>query len=399
MKIFQLSAIIYTGLTLCRLSAGQAVTPGEQDGKFNFQVVNTFFEVDPSFGARISSFKINDEEVLQGTTGGGDYLWGATLWQSPQSEWNWPPSVELDQDPYTGGIVGTHVILRSSVDETYSHLVFTKDFSAELSDTSITIVYTMINKGTSDHSYSAWEVARVPSGGISFFPMGEGDVTGAFAGQTELINGVVWYEQEAADPSGQKFMCDGTEGWSAHVSDELNVFVKKFEDASATSNAPGEKEIELYYSGPTGYIELENQSVYANIPVDDSVTWKIKCYLRKLPPNIDAQTGNTDLVNCVRGIGVHTPDAINHFITSPVSLYPNPAGEYIWFSLPEANTGAAIRYKVFDITGKLVLEDTSLKNIGKIELCAFREGLYVIRFQCEKSIEVGRFIIYKRNGR
>jgi hypothetical protein len=390
MKTLQLSAIII-GLTLCRLSAGQAVTPQEQDEKFNFQVANTFFEVDPSFGARISSFKIDDEEVLHGSTGGGDYLWGATLWQSPQSEWNWPPSVELDQDPYSGGIVGTHVILRSSVDETYSHLVFNKDFSADLSDTSITIVYTMINKGTSDHSYSAWEVARVPSGGISFFPMGEGDVTGAFAGQTELINDVVWYEQDNTDPSGQKFMCDGAEGWSAHVNDDLNVFVKKFEDASATSNAPGEKEVELYYSGPTGYIELENQSAYANIPVDDSVTWTMKWYLRKLSSDIDAQTGNDDLVDFVRSVGVHTPDAIDKIISFPVSLYPNPANEYVY--IKNLHSGI-VYFTLSDICGK-VLFTTQIENNLPIKLTGLNNGLYFYKLVGPGIRETGKLIINK----
>jgi hypothetical protein len=64
MKTLQQSALIFTGLILCCVSNGQAVTPQEQEGKFYFQAANVYFEVDPSFGARISSFKIDDEEIL-----------------------------------------------------------------------------------------------------------------------------------------------------------------------------------------------------------------------------------------------------------------------------------------------------------------------------------------------
>ncbi len=384
MKTLQLAYLIFTGLTLCCLSNGQAVTPQEQDGKYYFQVATVYFEVDPSFGARISSFKIGDEDMLQGNTGAGAYSWGSTLWQSPQSEWNWPPSVELDQDPYTGGIVNNQIVLRSSVDETYSHLVFKKVFTADLSDTSVTIVYTMINEGSTAHSFSAWEVARVPSGGISFFPMGEGEVTGAFAGQTELINDVVWYEQDDSDPAGQKFMCDGAEGWSAHVNDNAVLFVKKFDDASATSNAPGEKEIELYYAGPSNYIELENQSAYANIEVGDSVSWTIKWYLRNLPSDIEAQTGNTDLVNYVRSIiNNQTPDAIDKIQPSIITLYPNPAVNSIFLSLPEGFE--QVNYELIDATGRIYAKDKGYNHF-EIELHSYPAGIYYLRLMYQEYV-------------
>jgi hypothetical protein len=392
MKTLQLVCVIFTGLTLCCLSTGQTITPQEQEGKFFFQVANIYFEVDSSFGARISSFKIDDEEILQQSSYVGDYCWGSTLWQSPQSEWNWPPSVELDQDPYSGGIVGNQVILRSEVDETYSHLVFKKVFGADLSDTSITIVYTMINEGTSDHSFSAWEVARVLSGGISFFPMGEGDVEGPFSGQTEVINDVVWYEQEDSDPTGQKFFCDGAEGWSAHVNDDLKVFVKKFDDAVATDNAPGEKEIELYYSGPTNYIELENQSAYTNIAIGDSVSWTMKWYLRNLPSGIEAQTGNIDLVNYVRNIvNPQQPDAIDNILTFEVNLYPNPACEYVTVkNLPSGFANLTIS----DVCGK-VLYKAEIENNGQVHLTGLKSGLYFYQISGSQIRKSGRLLIRK----
>jgi hypothetical protein len=390
MKARHILYLILAGSTLCSVVNGQAVTPQELDGKYNFQVANIYFEVDPSFGARISSFKIDDEEILQGSGSAGDYLWGSTLWQSPQSEWNWPPSVALDQGAYSGGITGNQVILRSSVDLTYSHLVFKKVFTADLSDTSIAIDYTMINKGISAHSYSAWEVARVPSGGISFFPMGEGDVTGAFAGQTELINEVVWYEQEDSDPVGQKFMCDGAEGWSAHVNDNSKVFVKKFDDVEESGSAPGEKEVELYYSGASNYIELENQSAYLNIEVNDSVSWNMKWYLRNLPVDVEAETGSIDLVNYVRGIVGNEPHiAIDNQHVSAISLFPNPAIKTVTVkNLPSGNA----YFTLSDVCGT-VLKSLIIKNNEQIQLDGLSSGLYIYQIVGINFKKSGKLVI------
>ena len=376
MKTFLRSILFFTALTLCGFSQGQQVTPQEQDGKYYFQIANVYFEIDPSFGARISSLKIDGEEILQQSAYAGDYSWGSTLWQSPQSEWNWPPSAELDQDPYSGGIAGNEVILRSVVDETYSHLVFKKTFSANASDTSVTIVYTMINKGASAHSFSAWELARVPSGGISFFPIGDGDVTGPFAGQTDVIGDVVWYEQDDSDPAGQKFFCDGSEGWSAHVNDDRIIFVKKFDDVASTASAPGEKDVELYYTSSTTFIELENQSAYTNIAVDDSVDWTMTWYLRHLPSGINAQVGNTGLVDYARSIVGLGPSGVKEDRDlKGTELFPNPARDYVY--VKGLSTGNATLV-ITDISGRILYRKT-IKNREKVELTGLNSGLYLYR--------------------
>jgi hypothetical protein len=392
MKTFLRSVLFFIALTLCGLSQSQLVTPQEQEGKYYFQVANVYFEVDPSFGARITSFKIDDEELLHQSTYPEDAMWGSTLWQSPQSEWNWPPSEELDSDPYSGGIEGNQVILRSSVDETYSHLVLKKIFSADASDTSVTMVYTMINKGAADHSYSAWEVSRVPAGGISFFPMGEGDIEGPFATQAELIGDIMWYEHDNSDPPNQKFFCDGAEGWSAHVNDDLNVFVKKWDDVPASANAPGEKEVELYHSAPTGYLELENQSAYTNIAVDDSVDWTMTWYLRHLPSGIDAQTGNTALVEYVRSIVGMGPSGVRgNRVVTKAELYPNPACDFVYAKgLPAGNTTLIIT----DISGR-VLCRTTINNHEKVELTDINSGLYLYQIYGSGFRTCGKLILRK----
>ncbi len=203
---------------------------------------------------------------------------------------------------------------------------------------------------------------------------------------------MVWYEQDDSDPAGQKFICDGAEGWSAHVNSDLKLFVKKFDDAAATSNAPGEKEIELYYSGPTGYIELENQSAYTNIAVGDSVSWTMKWYLRNLPSGIEAQTGNTVLVNYVRSImSSQPPNAIDNIQPSEISLYPNPAREYVFIkNLPSGTANLTIS----DVCGT-VLYRTKIENNEQVQLTGLKSGLYFYQIVGSTVRESGKLIIKK----
>jgi hypothetical protein len=394
MKTLRLFILTFSSLVLYVFSFGQAVTPFELSGKYYFLVAKVYFEVDPSFGARISSFKIDNQEILYPSQYAGDYLWGSTFWQSPQNGpggMGWPPPVTLDQNPYSGGIFGNEIILRSNLDAG-SDLIFKKIFSASLSDTSITIEYTMINEGPDELSHAAWEVSRVPSGGISFFPQGEGSVTGAFASQTEIIDGIVWYDHSNSDPGNQKFFSDGLEGWSAHVNEDTSLFVKKFIDAAYDNKAPGENEIELWHNSASTYIELENQGEYTSIPAGDSISWTMKWYARNLPAGIKPEKGNNDLVDFVRKIITQVPPNANSNPSIPkLILYPNPAGEYVSFAnLPSENSSLII----FDICGKQRVNKV-IKNNEPIQLNGLQNGLYLYQVKGLNLKINGKLIVSK----
>ena len=95
----------------------QDVTPQKDGDLYSFQVADMYFEVDESFGGRISSLKLGDEEIMFVDRNYADgILWGSTLWPAPQSVWGWPPSTILDSDPYTAEISGNYVIMASEVD-------------------------------------------------------------------------------------------------------------------------------------------------------------------------------------------------------------------------------------------------------------------------------------------
>lgn len=391
-----LPIVLLFGLFISNSGFAQDVTPGtNENGTLFLQVANTYFEVDPSFGAHISAFSIDGENIIFGNKVDNGYLWGATLWQSPQSEWNWPPSVALDQDPYAGGVVDNTIDLLSDEDYNYdTHLTFRKVFTASTADTSVNISYTLNNNGDEAHSYSAWELTRVASGGMAFFPYGEGSITGNFATYVEKINEIAWYKYATNQPSGRKYFSDGAEGWDAWLSDSGLLYIRKFENADA--NAPGEKEIELWFNGHDSYIELELQSAYTEIAANSSFTWNVKWYLRKVPANLNVDKGSGQLVNYVRNIVNRTfsvPEgelALNRLY----NVFPNPADDFVSIKPVNENTAIA-QLKIYSSTGSLI-KSTGITGGTEIDLTDMCQGLYMYVISINDAIiQTGKFLVKK----
>ncbi|HYW95274.1 MAG TPA: hypothetical protein VE870_06795, partial [Bacteroidales bacterium] len=119
MKIIPL---ILATLAVSFMEVSAQIIPVKDGDLYSFDFANVFFEVDASVGARISSFEVNGTQVLS-TTRSDNYSWGSTFWPSPQADWtwsqwgNWPPPAIMDEQPYTGGIGDTTIILTSAVDD------------------------------------------------------------------------------------------------------------------------------------------------------------------------------------------------------------------------------------------------------------------------------------------
>jgi hypothetical protein len=393
-------SMLFTGMLLFSHIKAQSITPEDSSGYYYFKVANVYFEVDPSFGSRISSLKINGNETMYiDRTYGGGYLWGATLWQSPQSEWNWPPSEALDQDPYSGGIFGDSITLLSDEDNRYNtHLKFRKTFRANLSDTSITVKYTMINTGTTAHSYSAWQLVRVPSGGMALFPYGEGDITGAFASEVAKVNNVAWFKYDGTETPGQKFFSDGSEGWYAFLDSSKRIFMQKFMDVAADKQAPGENEIELWFNSHDSYIELETQSEYTNIAAGDSLVWIVKWYLRNLPATISDTVGSLDLISYVRDImkeQVIIPSSNREIYSDPYMVYPNPVVDKLTVeSQSELDNDAYLN--IYNMQGQTVLNKKLLSKRSIIGLSSLANGVYIYEIHRTKFDNQRGKLIIKR---
>ncbi len=303
---FKLVIVIFLWFSVLESKAQKKldkVSPKEVSGIYSLIVGNVEMQVNPSIGGRITSLKLDGQEFLTGKEV-NDVNWGSTLWPSPQSVWSWPPPPVLDSQPYSVAIEG-HVLKMVSQKDPKMGLVFTKEFSGNRKARSFTLKYTISNQADSVQSVAPWEVTRVRTHGLAFFPFGEGQRRGGLLPFLMEKDGISWfqYEEEKLPIKGDRqIYSDGTEGWMAQINDGF-LLVKKFPDVPFEKNAPKEGEIELYASpvvSGKSYVEIEHQGPYEQLRPGESLTWEVTWYLRKLPSTIKAEPGNPGLVDYVR---------------------------------------------------------------------------------------------------
>jgi hypothetical protein len=100
---------------------------------------------------------------------------------------------------------------------------------------------------------------------------------------------------------GQKTFADGA-GWLAHV-DGDRLLVQAFPDVPPGAAAPGEAEVELYADPSHTYVEIEPQgSIQTLEPGRSSEAWAVRWWLRQLPKELRAESGNAELVAFVEAL-------------------------------------------------------------------------------------------------
>jgi hypothetical protein len=264
---------------------------------------NLSIVIDGNTGSRVISLKLDDEEIL-GSKREHPKYYGSTLWLSPEGKWH-GQSV-LDASAYTTEFFnGKQLHLRSNRD-TVSGFAFHKVFLTNNSDTSVIIKYTITNISKEPQDVAPWEVTRVPTGGLVFFPKHDPEDIPVANKSLPLLNtfdsaGFFWYPYDPLLSSSKKVFMDGSEGWVAYVRNKL-VFIKKFPVIDPGRTAPGEKNIELYVNKENTYIELENQGAYQNLIPGNSLSYETKWYVRRLPCGLKATTGNRELINYIRSV-------------------------------------------------------------------------------------------------
>lgn len=380
-KLFTI--LLLSSLYVLQNSFSQNVTPQKDaNGDFYFEFANVYFKVDVSLGARISSLKIDNKEVL--------YSEGSTFWPSPQT-WGWPPSKVVDSDPYTGGIFGDSISLISGIGNFGGNVKVRKTFFASSEDTTITVIYTLINMEASPKSYAPWEITRVPQGGLTFFPYGEGEFSGYgddLPTKTERINNAAWYEQAGGEKPHQKLFSDGKSGWLAYLNDDNILFIKKFEDIPTDKQAPAEAEIEVYFGGT--YFEIENQGIYGEIPAGDSVQYSVIWYVRNLPEGTDKQAGSTPLLNYVAKVTKTTPVA-----SGLKDTYKDRAKVYFSQNnkqLVITNQVKNVPLNIYDLNGKKVFSKNITSSEERINLNFLTGGTYFYELVFSSQIQKGKFL-------
>jgi hypothetical protein len=289
-------------------SAPPLEAPVLRDHTYVFTHGDLSLEVDPQRGARITAFSLKGRNVLRGPEAHSDNR-GSTFWTSPQSDWHWPPVVEVDSAPYTGGVDDGVLTLTSTVG-TQLPVEVTKKFSMSARDGAVSVTYTMVNRGPVPRSVAPWEITRVRVGGTTFFPTGDREYgSGDFAPMVGLRRegGYTWFAfTSGPQAANQQLFADGHGGWLAHAEGDA-VLVKVFPDIAPSQQAPHEGEIELYvHADPTdaaaSFAEIEEQGAYATLQPGGALSWTVTWYLRPLPPGVPPIPGDRGLVDFVESV-------------------------------------------------------------------------------------------------
>jgi hypothetical protein len=255
-------------------------------------------EIDAATGGRVTGLCVGDRNLLsEPSADAGNY--GSTFWPSPQSAWGWPPLAEIDHGPYRAEVEPTAVTMRSALSPALG-VVVEKRFAADAGRGAVTFDFAIHNRGEASLQLAAWQITRVPPGGLSLFPTG----TGAFPPSNLLVRdtmGVTWYAYDAAAVTDhQKLFADGREGWLAHIEGDA-VLVKTFAIVPRAAQAPGEAQIEIYANPSLAYVEIEAQGPYETIAPGAALSWRVVWLVRRVPSDIPRTVGSAPLLDFIRG--------------------------------------------------------------------------------------------------
>ena len=264
------------------------------------KINNLQIAVDPSIGGRITSVKLGNKEFLISKET-NPFSFGSTFWPSPQSVWSWPPPFNLDQAPYEVIEQKEKLILKSKVEVSLG-LQSIKEISISEKDTSIQILYSIINSSDKVNKVAPWEITRMPKGGLVLFPKG---LTSPKAKsfdpiQYKEVENILWYKINKDEKLVNHLLSvsDGSEGWLAYTVDNF-ILIKSFTDVLPDNQAPNEGEIPIYIDSKSPVVEIEVQGPFKGINPGEVFIWQMKWYVRELPVNIKPEIGNKELIDYI----------------------------------------------------------------------------------------------------
>jgi len=268
-------------------------------------------EADQSATGMVSAFSLDGTNFLVINSASN----GSVFWTAPQSDWNWPPPDEMYSSAYTPSSKDNVLTMTSPTGK--DGLTFTKRFWGNVDHQAVTLEYTVKNGTAAEIKKAPWEITRVYPGGLTFFPNAEDPVVLPGTSNSFLAvpfttgAGAAWFKyQKAAFTQDIKGGADGLEGWAAHINcgtgleqtcatgTKSLILIKEWDDT--TSQAPGEKEVEIYANAGHNYVEFEQQGNYQPIPAGGTMVWTMHWMLRALPSDVAPTPGSADLVKWVR---------------------------------------------------------------------------------------------------
>jgi serine protease AprX len=76
-------------------------------------------------------------------------------------------------------------------------------------------------------------------------------------------------------------------------------------------------------------------------------------------------------------------------MVSPISFYPNPADEYVYFE----NTQGVVTINIYDIKGALIRTAELLNGKKQIQVSDLNPGMYIIQLVSKTNIYTEKLII------
>src|SRR3954471_4383703 len=276
----------------------QPVRPAIEGGRHVFAWDDVRLEIDAAIGGRVTALRVGGRNLLsEPAADAGNY--GSTFWPSPQTAWGWPPLPEIDHGPYHAEMEPAAVSLRSATSATLGVSV-SKRVSADAGRGAVVFDFAIHNQPAAAMHLAAWQITRVPPGGLSLFPTGGGLFPPSNLAVREAL-GVTWYPFDATVVTEhQKLFADGREGWLAHVDGDA-LLVKTFAVVPRDAHAPGEAQIEIYATPAHSYIELEAQGPYEVIAPGAALSWRVVWLVRRLPAGVPRTVGSAPLLDFIRG--------------------------------------------------------------------------------------------------
>lgn len=272
--------------------------PIKKNGIYTIKNATQELTIDPAIGGRITALKLDGNNFLTSNEI-HPIFWGSTLWPSPQKIWGGPDLVELDRSLYADTVFGNTLKMVSKSDP-HSGFIFTKEISVNKKLGAFELKYSITNGSDTIRKVAPWEVTRVQTGGLTFFPTGQGLRWGNMADLATDSMGITWfnYDPEKIPSKHHKFFSDGKEGWIAQVNNGI-IFIKYFKDEPKELAAPSEAEIEVYTNPDKTYVEVEVQGGYTSLKPGATLTWTVFWSIKKLP-KMKVETGNQKLIDFVR---------------------------------------------------------------------------------------------------
>ena len=112
-------------------------------------------EVDPSDGARIVTFALEGKNVVLSRSESTE-AYGSSFWTSPQSDWRWPPPIELDKLAWAARVDGSRLELVSQRVPALE-LSVRQVIGPAPDGQGVVIDYTTINEGAAPRRVAPWQ--------------------------------------------------------------------------------------------------------------------------------------------------------------------------------------------------------------------------------------------------